>query len=108
MALYGLIFSQSCSNVSNIEEIVISDGGSKDNTLSVIKNMSDTFPIPLRVVNSKPGNTRITVLPGLTWPMFFADYSLLVILIEKEITEMNLDIDCVIRYIFLNCTWSII
>ena len=32
----------------------------------------------------------------------FADYSLLVILTEKEITEMNLDIDPVIRYIFLN------
>ena len=31
---------------------------------------------------------------------FFADYSLLVILIEKEITEMNLDMDRVASYIF--------
>ena len=45
---------------------MISDGGSKDNTVGVVKNMSDTFPIPLRVVDSKPGKTRITVLPGLT------------------------------------------
>ena len=33
---------------------------------------------------------------------------LLVILIEKEITEMNLEIDRVIRYIFLNCILFII
>ena len=32
----------------------------------------------------------------------FADYSLLVILIQKEITEMNLDIDRIVIYIFLN------
>ena len=38
---------------------MISDGGSKDNTVSVVKNMSDTFPFPLRVVNSKPGKTSI-------------------------------------------------
>ena len=31
----------------------------------------------------------------------FDDYSLMVILIEKEITEMNLDIGRVIRLIFL-------
>ena len=33
-------------------------------------------------------------------PVFFAVYSLMVISIEKEITEMNLDIDCVIRLLF--------
>ena len=38
----------------------------------------------------------------------FADYSLLVILIEKEIIEMNLDIDRIIRYIFLNYIESFI
>ena len=31
-----------------------------------------------------------------------ANFSLLVILIEKEITEMKLDIDHVMRYVFLN------
>ena len=41
-----------------------------------------------------------TVLPGLTWPPLFVDFSLMVILIEKETTEMDLDIDRVIRYIF--------
>ena len=30
----------------------------------------------------------------------FANHSLMVILIEKEITEMNFDIDCVIELLF--------
>ena len=42
-------------------------------------------------------NTFITAFPGLMWPPFFAVYSLMVILIEKKIKEMNLDIDRVIR-----------
>ena len=41
-----------------------------------------------------------TVLQSLTWPLFFAVYSLMVIPIEKETTEMNLDIDRVIRLFF--------
>ena len=41
-----------------------------------------------------------TVLPGFTWRPFFAVYSSTVISIEKEITEMNLDIDSVIRLFF--------
>ena len=32
---------------------------------------------------------------------YFADYSLMVILIEKQITEMNLDINHVMRFIYL-------
>ena len=32
------------------------------------------------------------VFPGLMWPQFFANYSLIVILIEILIREMNLDI----------------
>ena len=34
----------------------------------------------------------IIVFPGLKWPPFFANYSLMVILIKKLIREMNLDI----------------
>ena len=34
------------------------------------------------------------------WPPFFANYSLMVILIEKIIREMNLDIHRVIEFIF--------
>ena len=41
------------------------------------------------------------VLPGLTWPPFFAVYSLIIISIEKEISEMNLDIDRVFGLFFL-------
>ena len=40
------------------------------------------------------------MLPGLTWPPFFAVYSLMAIPIEKAITEMKLDIDRVIRLFF--------
>ena len=40
------------------------------------------------------------VFPGLKWPPFFANYSLMVILIEKIIREMNLDIYRVIEFIF--------
>ena len=43
-----------------------------------------------------------TVLPGFKWPpfFFFVDYSLMMILIAKEIYEMNLDIDRVVKLIF--------
>ena len=40
------------------------------------------------------------VFPGLKWPLLFANYSLMVILIEKLIREMNLDIYRVIEFIF--------
>ena len=40
------------------------------------------------------------VFPELKWPLFFANYSLMVILIEKWIREMHLDIDRVIELIF--------
>ena len=40
------------------------------------------------------------VFPGLQWPPFFANYSLMVILIEKLIREMNLDRYRVIEFIF--------
>ena len=40
------------------------------------------------------------VFPELKWPPFFANYSLMVILIEKLIREMNLDIYHVIEFIF--------
>ena len=56
-----LIFSQSCYDVNNIQEIVISDGGSKDNTVSVVKNMVDKFPISLLVINSKPGTVKLLI-----------------------------------------------
>ena len=55
---------------------------------------------------------HVTVLPGLTWPPFFAFYSIMVISIEKEITEMNLYIDSVIilffslKYDFFNIGWN--
>ena len=38
------------------------------------------------------------VFPGLKWPPLFANYSLMVILIEKLIREMNLD-TCIYRVI---------
>ena len=44
---------------------------------------------------------RLKVLPGYRDPWFFADYSLKVIFKRKIITEMNLDIDRVMRFIFL-------
>ena len=56
-----LIFSQSCYDANNIQEIVISDGGSKDNTVSVVKNMLDKFPISLQVINSKPGTVKLLI-----------------------------------------------
>ena len=40
------------------------------------------------------------VFPGLKWPPFFANYFLMVILIEKWIREMNLNIDRIIELIF--------
>ena len=40
------------------------------------------------------------VFPGLKWPPLFANYSLMVILIEKIIRELNLDIYRVIEFIF--------
>ena len=40
------------------------------------------------------------MFPELKWPPFFANYSLMVILIEKLIREMNSDIDRVIELIF--------
>ena len=52
--------------------------------------------LPLQLVTgSHYCASRFNVTP------IFVDYSLLVILIEKEITEMNLDIDRIIRHIFL-------
>ena len=40
------------------------------------------------------------VFPGLQWPPFFVNYSLMVVLIEKLIREMNLDMYRVIEFIF--------
>ena len=40
------------------------------------------------------------MFPGLKWPPLFANYSLMVTLIEKLIREMNLDIYRVIEFIF--------
>ena len=45
-------------------------------------------------------NIQAIVFPGLEWPPFFANYSLMVVLIEKSIREMNLDIYRVIEFIF--------
>ena len=55
--------------------------------------LTTPFQRPLHYVNYC--DSRLNVIP------VFANCSLLVILIEKEIAEMNLDIDRVIRYIFL-------
>ena len=40
------------------------------------------------------------VFPGLKWPPLFANYSLMAILIEKLIREINLDVYRVIESIF--------
>ena len=41
--------------MNNVHEIIISDGGSKDNTVDVIEHISKSYPIPVKVINSKPG-----------------------------------------------------
>ena len=38
------------------------------------------------IIESNQKEEYITVLPGLAWPPFFANYSIFLILIEKEIT----------------------
>ena len=48
------------------------------------------------------------VFSRLKWPPFFANYSLMVILIEKLIREMNLDIYRVIEFIFSTLIWVFI
>ena len=45
-------------------------------------------------------SSTVIVFPEHKWPPFFANYSLMVILIEKLIREMNLDIYRVIEFIF--------
>ena len=52
------------------------------------------------ILQESMGPGRDNVFPGLKWPPFFANYSLMVILIGKLITEMNLDIYRVIEFIF--------
>ena len=56
--------------------------------------LSKYMTIKPRVVDER------TVYPGLKWPPFFANYSLMVILIEKLIRKMNIDIYRVIEFIF--------
>ena len=46
-----------------------------------------------------------TVFPGLEWPVFIANYSLMVILMEILIREMNLDKYRVIEFIFSTYIW---
>ena len=55
----------------------------------------DIFQLPRTL-----GFVRCILFPEHKWPPFFAIYSLMVILIEKLIREMNLDIYRVIEFIF--------
>ena len=52
------------------------------------------------LVNGSRVELFVNMFPGLKRPPFFANYSLMVILIEKLIREMNLDINRVIEFIF--------
>ena len=51
-------------------------------------------------MNPKERRPVTTVLPGLMRPSFFAVYYLMTISSEKEISEMNLDIDRVCGVFF--------
>ncbi|XP_062622236.1 uncharacterized protein LOC134283772 [Saccostrea cucullata] len=46
---------QHCSDESRIQEIIVSDGGSKDNTVRKVKDFSLKVNIPVKVINSSPG-----------------------------------------------------
>lgn len=46
---------QNCSDVTNIKEVLICDGGSTDNTGDVIREFGRTSPINIRLIHSPPG-----------------------------------------------------
>ena len=59
-----------------------------------------TYNLQQTTISNFAAFSKTIVFPGLKWPPFFANYSLMVILIEKLIREMNLDIDHVIELFF--------
>ena len=54
----AFVLFQNCCDSRNIKEIIISDGGSKDETISIVNNFNKTSLIPIIVLNSPPGNNR--------------------------------------------------
>ncbi|XP_052781882.1 uncharacterized protein LOC128218285 isoform X2 [Mya arenaria] len=46
---------QQATDTGNIREIVISDGGSTDNTITCVQELANTSPVPIHVVHSDPG-----------------------------------------------------
>ena len=71
-----------------------------------MRNKENSFPI--RTLIWRPAREVITVIKVFTLlsiqvehdPWFFADYSLIMILIDKEMKEMNLDTECIIIIFF--------
>ncbi|XP_060080950.1 uncharacterized protein LOC132560301 [Ylistrum balloti] len=46
---------QNCSDVNNIKEVVVCDGGSTDNTRDVVREFGRTSPVIIRLIHSPPG-----------------------------------------------------
>ncbi|XP_056001123.1 uncharacterized protein LOC125655392 isoform X2 [Ostrea edulis] len=46
---------KNCSSETKIQEIIVSDGGSKDNTVQKVKDFSLKVNIPVKVIHSQPG-----------------------------------------------------
>ncbi|XP_052252151.1 uncharacterized protein LOC127858850 isoform X2 [Dreissena polymorpha] len=47
--------SESISMLSSVSEIVVSDGGSVDDTVHIVDEMTATYPLAVKLVHSKPG-----------------------------------------------------
>ncbi|XP_053377641.1 uncharacterized protein LOC123529317 [Mercenaria mercenaria] len=72
---------QSCSNLKNVREIIICDGGSCDKSEDVVKEFSKTSPVIVRMIQSKPGRgnqliTGVTAASGTNYLFLHADTKL--------------------------------
>lgn len=46
---------QNCSSEARLQEIIVCDGGSKDNTVQKVKDFSQRVNVPVKVTHSQPG-----------------------------------------------------